>query len=356
CWWSLSIHAQPAWAQAISAVVDSVEGRVELIFKDGKRITLKKGDRLEPNQAIESAQGGHAVLVLDDGSKFEIFQATRIEINELIPEEQSKFSLSLFFGRVVAKLNKLRGDDVAITPTMVAGVRGTDFSIGVAEDGATVLSVTAGQVAVSTDQAGEKTSQVDLSPGQEVIADKPGAVLTPQPLTAATMDEWKAFRNKRIEGMKTNLPEIIAKLEKDVDPRLATLDKIKAMPQDRAEVLKKLDEKLAALGPADAAEKAKLVIQTHMEAANVLGLVQRFRVERMRLNNTFVQTEHLKSLLPSFAEQLGPEYKSVDDGLKRILARQEEVKAKEVAISKDFKDNLAPAQPLLNKFMSPFSK
>lgn len=353
---SLWSFPERSWAAALTAIVDSVDGQVELVFKDGRRIALKKGDKLEPNHVIESAPGGHAVLRLEDGSKFEVFQATRIEVNQLLPEEQSKFSLSLFFGRVVAKLEKLRGDDVAITPTMVAGVRGTAFSIGVAEDGATVLSVEAGQVAVSTDQAGEKTSQLDLAPGQEVLADKPGVTLTPQPVSAGTMEDWQAFRKKRMEGLKTNLPELIAKLEQGLDPRLASLDKIKALPQDRAAVLKKLDEKMASLGPTDIAEKAKLTIQTHMEAANTLGLIQRFRLERMRLNNTFVQAERLKSLLPSFAEQLGPQYKSVDEGVKRILARQQEVQAKETAITKEFLDNMAPAQPLLNKFMPPNGK
>ncbi|MEW6265439.1 MAG: FecR domain-containing protein [Thermodesulfobacteriota bacterium] len=340
-------------AATMSAVVVELTGSADLVFKDGRHQALKKGDKLEAAQAIETKAGAKVVLQLEDGSKVEVFEATKISVNELLPEEESKFSLSLFFGRVMARLKKLRSDDVVITPTMVAGVRGTDFAVSVAEDGASVVSVENGQVDVSTDKAWDQTSMVQVEAGQEVQADKAGVELKPRPITLQTMESWQAFRKKRLDDLKTRLPEIIAHLEKGIDPNLEILDKIKALPQDRAEVLKKLDERLASLKPGDVAEKAKLIIQTHMESSNVFSLLKKFRVQRMRVQTTFEQSERLKSLLPSFEKELGPRYKSVDEGLKKILGRKGEVKAKEQAISQAFAEAVKPAQPYLLKYKGP---
>ena len=336
--------------KAVEVTATAVEGQVTLIKKDGKKIPLKQGDKVLPMDVVETSNGAKAVLTLDDGSKVDVFEGTRIEVNELLPEEPSRFSMSLFFGRIAAKIKKLRGDDVVITPTMVAGVRGTGFTVSVVEDGTSVVTVDEGAVEVTTDKAWDQTDSVSVKPGEEVVADKAGVELKPRPITIKDMEDWKKFRQARLDAMKADLPSILADMEKGVDPNLAILDKIKAMPVDRAELLKKLDERMQELGPADVAEKAKLTIQTHMEAGNVLNLVKRFRVQRMRLKSTFERSERIKSLLPSFAEQLGPEYKSVDEGLKRILARKQEVAEREDKISADFRDAVAPSQPLLNKY------
>jgi hypothetical protein len=347
---TLGATQAPAQDNAIVVVASAVEGQVTLFKKDGTSKFLAQGDQVNPTDTIESAAGGKAVLTLNDGSKLEIFEGTRVEVNELLPEEPSKFSASLFFGRVSARLKKLRGDDVVITPTMVAGVRGTDFTVSVVEDGTSVVTVDEGHVEVSTDKAWDQTDSVTVKPGQEVVADKSGAELIPRPISIKDLADWTKFREARLEAMKADLPSLLAMMEKGVDPNLAILDKIKAMPVDRSETLKKLDMRLKELGPADVAERAKLTIQTHMEAGNVLGLVKRFRVQRMRLRSTFERGERLQSLLPTFSESLGPEYKSVDEGLKRILARKAEVEEQERKMSVEFKDAVAPSQPLLNKY------
>jgi hypothetical protein len=230
-------------AKEVTVVAKEVKGPVTLIMADGKKRPLKDGDKVGSNDVIESGPGGMAVLNLSDGSKVEVFEATRLEVNEILPEEESRFSISLFFGRVVAKLKRLRGDDVVITPTMVAGVRGTDFAVSVAEDGTSVVSVDKGVVKCSSDKAWDKTSGVDVEAGMEVLADKSGVVLTPRPMEIKTLEDWTEFRQARLEAMQADLPSIIARMEKGVDPSLAILDKITAMPQDRAELLKKTGRK-----------------------------------------------------------------------------------------------------------------
>ena len=340
-------------AKTITLTAKEVRGQVFIVMPNGQKKPLQKGDRVDANHVIESAPGGSAVLQMRDGSKVEVFGGTRIEINELLPEEESKFSISLFFGRIAAKLRKLKGDDVVITPTMVCGVRGTDFAVSVADDGASVTSVEEGTVEASTDKAWDKTASVSVEAGQEVQADESGAILAPRPIQIQSLEDFTQFRQQRLKAMHADLPKLIAGLEKGIDPNLAILDKIKALPLDRAKVLQELDKKLHALGPGDLAERAKLTIQTHMEAANILSLVKRFRIQRMRLRSTFVQSERLQSLLPSFADQLGDEYKTVDEGLKRILARKKEVRQKEDQIAREFKCAVAPTQHLIDKFKKP---
>ncbi len=349
---ALSIFVAPheASAEKPTAKAARVKGPVDIILPDGKRIPLSRGGRVEPGQTIACGPDSHLVLMVSDGSRFELFENTRIEVNNLLPQEKSRFSLSLFFGRVAAKIKKLKGDDVVITPTMVAGVRGTDFTVSVADDGASVLSVNEGQVNVSTDKQGEKSDEINVDPGFEVQVDQAGVVLKARPIKLESIEAWQAFRRQRLERLKDTLPEKVDQLEKGIDTNLAELDKLVAMPKDRARILETLDKKLEALGPQDAAQRAKLTIQTYMEAANTIALPQRFRMQRMRLKTVFAQSERLKDALHIFAEPLGADYKAVDRGLARILSRKKAVQAREMQIAQQFDAAMISIQPILEKF------
>jgi hypothetical protein len=337
-------------APITSALAVKVQGEVNIIMPDGQKVPVAEGAVVSAGQVVDCGPESRLLLEIGDGSQIEILEGTRIEVNNLLPQEESKFSLSLFFGRIAAKLKRIVSADIVITPTMVAGVRGTDFLVTVADDGASVLSVSSGQVQVSSDSEGVKSPVIDIKPGEEIQVDELGAVLTAHPVKLDTLEAYQAFRKQRLLKLKESLPAVVDQLEQGVDKNLGRLEQIKAMPYDRAEILKKLDADIEALRPDQAAERAKLTIKAYMQASDVLSLVRDFRIQRMRLRTVFAQSERLKEVLPLIAEPLGADYKAADQGLARILTRQKEVREKEQLIAQQFEAVVTPIQPIIEKF------
>ena len=341
-------------AEAVQSVEAlKVTGQAEIILPDDTRKPLEQGDVILAGQSLETMPGASVVLKLPDDSTIEVFESSRVEINSILPKEKSKFSLSLFFGRITTAIKKLRGDDIVVTPTMVAGVRGTDFQVSVAEDGATVLNVEDGQVDVFTDKEGVKTSQVKVQPGQEVEAAQPGQILAARPATLDKIPAYQAFLKLRFDKMKEDLPGTVERIEQGIDRNLAAIDGLAAVPRDRAEVLKRLNEKLDEIPPENKAERARLTIQAYMETSKIYGAVQQFRIQRMRVETALIQSERLKDVLPTVAKPTSPEFIMSDKGLSRILGRKKEIRAQITLAAKQIDESLAPLRPFLDKFKKP---
>ena len=343
-------HASVAAAANVVVKAAEVTAPADIIYPNGKRRPLEVGRILQPSHSLECGVKGRAMLSLSDGSTVTVYESSRIEINELLPEEKSRFSVSLFFGRITAAVNKLRGDDMVVTKTVVAGVRGTEFTVAVADDGTSVVTVDKGEVEVFTDKSGDETAKVKVEPGQEVQAEEAGAVLSRRPAQITSEEKWNEFRAQRLELMKKNLPLLVGRLETRIDEGLKRLEQIKAQPQDRTKVLEKLQADLKGLPRDDAVGRAKLTISAHMEASNALDLARRFRLERMRLKSTLAETERLKSLLPSMTSELGGDFKEVEATLDRIMQRREEIQQKTDLYSQEFRQAMTPVGSLLKDF------
>lgn len=337
--------AQEPPAQVIESAGPSFQMNIQ-----GERRPISVGDTLVGGDIIECEPGGSVTLRLSDGSTVAISEGSRVALNRLLPQEKTRFSLSVFFGRLAMKIKRLRGDDMVLTPTLVAGVRGTEFVVSVADDGASVLSVTEGQVGIVTEKEGQQVRKVDLAAGQEVQVDETGAVLIARPVQIETLEEWQAFRRQRLTRMKENLPGIVDKLETEVDTNLENLKKLEAQPLDRAKVLEKLAERLEKLKPGQRRQRAQLIIKTHMEMGNVDSLVQQFRLRKMRIESAFVQSERLKTtVLPLIAEPTGSDYQAVDRGLSKLLKRKKEVQTEMVLIAQKFDQGLGPVSEFIKK-------
>ena len=116
---ALFIFVAPSEASADkpTAKAARLSGPIDIILPDGRRLPLSRGDLVQPGQTIACGPDSHLVLMVSDGSRFELFENTMIEVNKLLPQEKSRFSLSLFFGRVAAKIKKLKGDGVSTEGT-----------------------------------------------------------------------------------------------------------------------------------------------------------------------------------------------------------------------------------------------
>jgi hypothetical protein len=143
-----------------------------MVSFEGEARRAATGDFVMSGEAIETGPGGFARVVMSDGSVMEVFEKSRAEVIDSRVYQRSSHALALFMGRVWAGVV---GDDEretsfeVVTPTAVAGVRGTQFSTGVAVDGATRVGVDQGTVSVRTE-----SGEVSLDAGEETTVEWDG--------------------------------------------------------------------------------------------------------------------------------------------------------------------------------------
>ncbi|UCC68494.1 MAG: FecR domain-containing protein [Armatimonadota bacterium] len=179
------------------AVVDVVEGRAEvLVHGRGDPVPLEVGRlvragdlvRTGPGSAVELRWVGWAGgmrIRIDHDTRFWV---TRSIINKSAGEGEARLRVDL--GKVWLRLRQaLTGKSKfeVETPTVVAAVRGTVFSVAVTGDGTSEIEVFEGKVgiagrdgAATTLTAGSRTA---IAPGQQTVET--------QPLTPEELDEWQ---------------------------------------------------------------------------------------------------------------------------------------------------------------------
>ncbi len=141
--------------------------------KASVKTTVQEGD------LVITKEGSEAVITLTTGSVIKVGSEARMKINKntVKTDGANNFSISVVSGSISAKVAKLKSgaDSFSVyTPSAVAGIRGTDFSVATGVDGTSKVQVSEGEVAVSrapgTPVASVKSKQkadVDLS-GKDV--------------------------------------------------------------------------------------------------------------------------------------------------------------------------------------------
>jgi len=130
-----------------------------------KRAKVKVWQKVELNMpvyygdTVRTRENGVVEISLVDKGSFKIQPNTQIALNTIISPVERRNSFLLFFGRLWIKIHKytlrLKGYEIQ-TPTVIAGVRGTELGIGSYEDGTTLVHVKSGEVTVDN-EADRKT-------------------------------------------------------------------------------------------------------------------------------------------------------------------------------------------------------
>lgn len=125
----------PAFANTASGVFMVVKGDVKLISK-GKSVAAKVGQKLFEGDSIVTGPDSRAKVVMSDKNVLNISPDTKIEITIYKNDPSSntkKVDLKVDQGKVRAAVEQKYDDEKNTfrikTPTAVAGVRGTDFSV-----------------------------------------------------------------------------------------------------------------------------------------------------------------------------------------------------------------------------------
>jgi len=108
---------------------------------------------------ISTGDNSVVEIALVDKASFKIHSNSQVALNTIISPVERRNSFLLFFGRLWIKLSKYgaRSRNYEIqTPTMIAGVRGTELQIASYDDGTTLVHVASGMVTVDS-EADQKT-------------------------------------------------------------------------------------------------------------------------------------------------------------------------------------------------------
>ena len=120
---------------------------------NGNFKVAKLGDKLRGNYFFKTTDKAKAQLMTSKGTKIVVDKKTMIYINDVIPsKKKSKKAFGVCFGKIKLAVKKLKkGEQFEImTPTAVAGVRGTKFSVETLADGSALVKVHKGKVQVSS--------------------------------------------------------------------------------------------------------------------------------------------------------------------------------------------------------------
>ena len=181
------------------------------------------GDILKPGDRIKTGEDSYLELRYDNGTFTRIGEKSLIEIGENKKNEQGyRSTLKVKQGRIWARVKKAWKKITnfrVVTPSAVAGVKGTLFSVAVEKD--TILSVKEGLVQFSNKNNNEK---VLVGKGMMSQVSRKGEITEPHKMNREEKNSWQ---EKNIESwIKTS------EKTKEVPGKALGHDKDKDLPEN----------------------------------------------------------------------------------------------------------------------------
>ncbi len=180
------------------AVVDVVDGQAEVLVRGrGDPVPLEAGRLVRAGDLVRTGPASTVELRWvrwAGGMRIEIdpdtdFWVTRSIINKSTKAEEARLRVDA--GRIWVRLRQaLTGKSKfeVETPTVVAAVRGTAFSVAVADDGTSEIEVFEGEVAVE----GRDGAATTLTARSRTAVEAGQDALETHPLTLEELAEWRA--------------------------------------------------------------------------------------------------------------------------------------------------------------------
>ncbi len=172
---------------ALDAKLEIVSGQVKLTrVGSTKTDVISEPCQLYAGDLLETLIDSKATLTYEDGTNMRIKERTLVEVQPM--------SIRVFKGKTWYKFTK-RGTEFRIeTPSLVAGIRGTEFEVAVSSRKKSSVSVVEGAVAVRGNAEGNAL----LTEGLAAYADAEGDLSKPVQFNAELKKaewndaEWKA--------------------------------------------------------------------------------------------------------------------------------------------------------------------
>lgn len=222
-----------------AAVMFVVGSEAKIVTEKGQTKAVK-GAILQQGDSIQTGPKSQVDIMLPGKILIRIDQNTTVAMRSFASAANGSQADKLYLqrGLIFAKVTKLgQHSTFAIqTPTIVAGVRGTEFMTATDEKGAGKVAVTEGQVVV---QAGQGAEQA-IDAGQQANVSESGSVAPGKidDATAAQMKQLSTVAN--ITAQQAQIFEDALKQQKEALEKAGGTDKIKVITEEND---KKMQEK-----------------------------------------------------------------------------------------------------------------
>ena len=195
----LAILAAGAALTAQEATVVYIDGWVDIRDTSGRLAEAWEGDAVTSGESVITGEASFAELEKQNNAAIiRISPDTVFTLEEIAEESGKREVMRCALGSVEFKFNRLLGLEPRIaTPSVVAGVRGTEFTVFAGVDGSTLIGVTSGEVEVTA--SGESVS---LYPdeGVEVLPGSPPGEKFTFILGEIDYSDWNADRFESFLG------------------------------------------------------------------------------------------------------------------------------------------------------------
>jgi hypothetical protein len=133
-----------------------LEGFPEIYASGGSHFVADFGDRLQTGDSVVTGSADYVELERGARQLIRVNPDTVFTIREVQRGGEKKTVLSAAAGEVSFRFDRLTGSEPQLgSPSVAAGVRGTEVTVYAGDDGTTLFLVTSGEVAV--DSAGKET-------------------------------------------------------------------------------------------------------------------------------------------------------------------------------------------------------
>ncbi|MEK7287939.1 MAG: FecR family protein [Elusimicrobiota bacterium] len=146
------------------AILQLIEGRVQVkrLGRNEWEPMISARSQLNIGDQVRTSSRAKAVLIMPDRSKIELGPSSLFVVDALA---EDNYSFKLNLGRLKAFASKLMSRRFAVmTPTAVAAVRGTEFTVDVDRKGISRIELFSGLLAVSDN----KGNEMMLRPGERI--------------------------------------------------------------------------------------------------------------------------------------------------------------------------------------------
>ncbi len=162
------------------------------------RLDLFQLDAVETDEVVETVKGGALHIKFLDDTELRLGPASSVTLDSFVYEPNTKageFLADLGVGVFRVITGSLQKDGIQITtPVAVIGVRGTDFLVGVAEDGTTTVEVREGEVTITPREGG---AGAGIAANQSATMDPTGAISPGGAVSRSGLEEVTKEHNDR---------------------------------------------------------------------------------------------------------------------------------------------------------------
>jgi len=174
-----------------------VEGQVSIKRSSGELLDAEIDHSLNIGDSIITGEDGFAELSLENSSSITIDSDTVFLYSKKEKNAEKKSVFMVVLGKIGFKFDKLLNEPDIETPSTVAGIRGTQFTVLSALDGSSLYIVDEGSVAVEAEGA---LVVLNMEEGVEVpIGETPGEVFEVK-IGKVDFSGWLDEGNKKFES------------------------------------------------------------------------------------------------------------------------------------------------------------